>query len=157
MPALPGIPRVASATPALLAAFAAGVGVLQTRASLPGMPWVAVAVALAVVAFVARSRLRQRAQARALASVAPPEPPPWRWPAFAAAAIAAAVGGFGYAAWRAEAEVTITSHRKSDEPLPVEGYSEHAARVEAALVAMEERVAKVERLVEGVSDEEQAA
>ena len=105
MPAVPGIPRVASATPALLAAFAAGVGVLQTRASLPGMPWVAVAVALAVLAVVARTRLRQRAHTRASASVASREPPPWRWPGFAAAVLAAGVAGFGYAAWRAEARL----------------------------------------------------
>ena len=100
MSAVPRTPRVTSATPALLAAFAAGVGVLQTRAALPDRPWLWVAAALAAMAFVVRARLRQCAHGRASTSVARGEPPPWRRPWLAVAVLAAALAGFGYAAWR---------------------------------------------------------
>lgn len=62
--------------------------------------------------------------------------------------------------WHAEAEVTSIGRPRDNQPLPVEGYSEHAARVEAALVELEERAARVEFLsrdVADASDEERAA
>lgn len=95
------IPRVRSAAPALLAAFAAGIGALQTRAELPAMPVAWIAAAIAAIALVARSRLGELRAARAVATGAA-EPPSWRWPPLSAAVLAAAVAGYGYAAWRAE-------------------------------------------------------
>lgn len=80
-----------SFVPPSLAAFAAGVGILQTRASLPAMP--AAWLGLAILAGVG-SALAWRADATAV-----------RWVRLVALALAAGVAGFGYAAWRAEARL----------------------------------------------------
>ncbi|MFO1308149.1 MAG: DNA internalization-related competence protein ComEC/Rec2 [Burkholderiales bacterium] len=94
------IPRIGSAAPALLAAFAAGVGALQTRAELPSMPVAWVAASVAAIAILARGRLRELREARSPPTGA--SAPPWRWRSLAAIVLAAAAGGYGYAAWRAE-------------------------------------------------------
>ena len=71
----------------LLLAFAAGIGVLQTRAALPEPSWapIAVAVLLVVNAWWIRGKRGWRKHGRFLISVG-----------------AAGVSGFGYAAWRAD-------------------------------------------------------
>ena len=94
----PGNLREPSTTPVMLAGFAAGVGVLQTRAELPAAPWAWLALAGALLAVVAALRARVR---RA------PSAPDARTghaalPGLAAVALAAALAGYGYAAWRAD-------------------------------------------------------
>lgn len=76
--------------PLVLAAYAAGIGALQTRAALPAMPLAGVAVA-AIVA-VAVARLAPRVAAGAAR----------QWARAGGFALAAFVAGFGYAAWRAD-------------------------------------------------------
>lgn len=79
-----------SVVPYALAAFATGIGALQTRAALPALPWawIAIALALAVGASLVRSRALDPERAR------------WTW--MAACTVACGIAGFGYAAWRAE-------------------------------------------------------
>jgi len=68
--------------PVALAAFAAGVAWLQTRAELPAAPWAWMVAALALGGIaLAWGRRRE---------------------AIVACTLACALGGFGYAAWRAE-------------------------------------------------------
>ncbi len=82
-----------SAVPFTLAAFAVGVGVLQTRAELPATPWAWVAAG----AGLALAAIRIRRGGDRTDAV--------RWVCVGAVALATAVVGFGYAAWRAEARL----------------------------------------------------
>ena len=78
----------ASSVPLVLAAFAAGVGVLQTREALPALP--ALGMALATVLGIGSALLGRRgAPAGGL-----------RWGRLAGLVLAAGLAGFGYAAWR---------------------------------------------------------
>ena len=85
-----------SAAPFVLAGFAAGIGWLQTRESLPRWPWAWLGAGMAIAAVVVLARRHAWLRVRADA--------PARWPRALPAllALAAAIVGFGYAAWRAE-------------------------------------------------------
>ncbi|MEO8486175.1 MAG: DNA internalization-related competence protein ComEC/Rec2 [Betaproteobacteria bacterium] len=91
----------ASATPVVLAGFAAGVALLQTRATLPAATgaWLLFAIALAIAAVAWRRHALDRAAtgaAVATQAVATPRG------SLILCALVAAIGGFAYAAWRAD-------------------------------------------------------
>ncbi len=79
-----------SALPFALVAYAAGVGLLQTQAALPPMPWAWLAAGIAIAFASTRAWVASGGGASK------------GWSRLVAMGLAAGLSGFGYAAWRAE-------------------------------------------------------